>query len=154
CGRHAGTPQVDHAIAEGAIIAELLIFLDWTTDFVPGLQAAEPADGNGDPLRSTADAHGDPLDQAADEGLPVLDRGVGVMPHLRYLGGQSLDGSAIGGGQFARRLGPEAVILLLQLALLPQGLLPASLQLASDQAVLGLDGVILPRRALGLDPRP
>ena len=153
-GRGPGSPQLDHAIAQGLIIAELLIFLNGTTNLVPALQAASPADRHVDPLGLSADAHGDPFHQEPDDRLPVLDRGAGGVPQPRQVTGPRFDPLAVGGGRLSRRVGLEPVILFLQTALFPQGLLPAPLQLAGHQAVLGLDGVVLASRALGLDPRP
>src|SRR5271157_1551914 len=153
-GRGPGSPQLDHAITQGLIIAELLIFLNGTTNLVPALQAASPADRHVDPLGWSADAHGDPFHQEPNDRLPVLDRGAGGMPQPRQVTGPRFDPLAVGGGRLSRRVGLEPVILFLQTALFPQGLLPAPLQLAGHQAVLGLDGVVLASRALGLDPRP
>src|SRR5579883_3058510 len=78
-------PQLDHTIAEGFIIAELLIFLHRTSDLVPRLQAAEPANRGVDPLRLPPDRHRDSFHQAADDRLPILDRRAGAVPHLRQV---------------------------------------------------------------------
>ena len=150
-GRRARVPQFDQTSVEALIVAELLIFLNGTADLVPGLPATTPTDRDVDPLGPTADGHRDSFDQAADDGLPILDGGAGIMPQLRNAGGQSLDPPAIGISQLARCPGREAVILLSQRALLAQGLFPPPLQLARDQTVLGLDGVVLARGAFGLD---
>ena len=48
----------------------------------------------------------------------------------------------------------EPIVLFLQVALLPQCLLPAPFQLAGNQAIFRLDGVILPGRSIGLDLGP
>ena len=65
-----------------------------------------------------------------------------------------LDPMAVGCGQFSRPFGQETIVLFLQFALLSQRCLPAPFQLTRHQAVLRLDGVILPSRAIGLDPCP
>ncbi len=59
---------------------------------------------------------------------------------------------AIGRRQFPRPSGQEAIVLFLQLALVPQRLFPPPFQLAGHQAVLGLDAVVLSSRMVGRDP--
>ena len=73
--------------SQDLIIAELLIFINGTTNLVPALQAACPADRHVDPLGLSTNAHGDPFHQEPDDRLPVLDRGAGGIPQPRQVTG-------------------------------------------------------------------
>ena len=72
----------------------------------------------------------------------------------RDVSSEGLDAAALGHAEHGRLFSPKSIILLLQVALLPQCFFPAPFQLARNQAVLRLDGVILPGCSIGLDLGP
>src|SRR5579863_5410793 len=76
------------------------------------------------------------------------------LPQRRQVLRQRADLLTLRGRQSRGLRAAEACVLLLQPALLAQGLLPTPLQLAGHQAVLRLTGVVLPPRPLGLVAGP
>ncbi len=85
--------------------------------------------------------------------LPVLDCGGGRVPERRDVSSEGLDAAALGHAEHGRLFSPESIILLLQVAA-PAVLLPSAVLARRNQAVLRLDGVILPGCSIGLDLGP
>src|SRR5215831_3824543 len=150
-GRGAGLPQIPDPGAEELAIAELFIFLDRTPNRVAALDPPRPADRHVGPFGLSPDSYSDPFHQEADDLLPFLDRGGRGLPQAGDVPGQGLGPLALGGRHLPGSLGQEPIVLLLQLALLPQGLLPPPLQFPGHQAILRVDGTIVPGGPVGLD---
>ena len=76
------------------------------------------------------------------------------MPESGEVGRQSGDPRPLLGGKLRRLFAEESVVIVADLPLGPQRLLPALLQGAGHEAVLRIDGPVAPFGVLGLVPSP
>jgi hypothetical protein len=83
------------------------------------------------------------FDQAAHDRLPIGGRGIRRSPQRRDIAGETGEHLSFGVVQRRRLLALEAVVRLIDPALLDQRLFPAFLQFAGHQTVLRLHGMIL-----------
>lgn len=103
-----------------------------------------------DELAFPLNRYHDPIDQLPDDGLTVSRCSCRRMPQRRDVGSKSANCLALGVVERGRLFGLEAGILGLQLNFGLQRCLPLALQGARHQAVLRLDGVVLPLCSLSL----
>src|SRR4051812_22319031 len=90
------------------------------------------------------DAHA--FDQEPDDLLPLGGRGRGRLPYRRQVTGQRPDHPLVVGREPAGGRALPARELVLELPLRSHRLLPATLQLAADQAILRLARLVLAGR--------
>src|SRR5436305_6724278 len=112
-------------------------------DNVAAFGSAPPVNDHIDQLRLAAARQDNVVDEQAYHGAPVSSPRGRRSPQRRQVGGQRPDPLALGCSQCAGLLGLEARVIFLQLPQRRQRLLPAPLQLTSDEAVLRLGGVVL-----------
>ncbi len=106
------------------------------------------------PLAGLVDDDAHPLDQESGDPLPLGLGGRGGPPHRGEVARQGADHPLIFGGEPARGRPPPSLEFLLELPPPLQRFLPATLQLASDQAILRLAGLVLAGRPIDLMIRP
>jgi len=97
---------------------------------------------------------GDTLHQHTHDLLAVLRRRFRGVPQCWDVVRQAQDRLSFTGRQRRGTLASEPRILLLQVLFVTECLFPAPLQLTGDQAVFGLDGVVLSGRPLRMVARP
>src|SRR5262249_33129176 len=117
-------------------------------------RAPRPVQGHLHPLARLVHPHHDPVEQQPGDPLAV-GRGRRLRrPHRRQVGRQRPDRGHRGVAQPRRGRPSPPVVLVVELPLRPQRLLPPALQLAGHQPVLRLARLVLPLGPPGLDRRP
>lgn len=146
--------QLAHALTELGVRAQGGERAHRPENDVLRLPPAAPADGHVDPLGRPLDVHDDAVDDLSHEGFAVCGRGGRRLPERQDIRGEVADRLPLFGREEARLLAQEPMVVLLEVLLRGQRRLPRPLQRARHQPVLGLDGEVLPRRPVGLVPRP
>ena len=92
--------------------------------------------------------------QVPDDLLAILVGRAGGVPERGEVGGERRDPSPLLAGELRRLFPEEPVVIVADLPLGPQRLLPPLLQGAGHEAVLRVDGPVAPFGVLGLVPGP
>src|ERR1700694_3112090 len=114
---------------------------------------ADPDDGQVGNHALTVGDDDDLLDQAAEELLTIAVAGSRCRPDRLQVRTRTRQPGPFLCTEWIRPVGNEARQFRLTLGYFTQMLLPAPLQCASNQTVLGLDPIELPPRAFCLEPR-
>ena len=142
--------KLGNALPETVLIGVLLVALHAPLQPMFACGASLPIDPDPDVTTSPLLIQRNALDHQPHDLLAVRRSGGRGAPKVRQLFAERQYLRSIVVGDRDRLLATPCVVFLLDPVRAPQSLLPDSLQRASDQAVLRLDGVILASRALGL----
>ncbi len=153
-GAPAGEGELPHPRAQRRVVTPVSIPRNGPHDQARGLAPADPGDPHAHLLALALRVHLDVLDDLPHDLFPVGRRGRRRGPERRNICRELADGLALRLRQHAGLLSHEAVVVLLQLLLGRELLLPGPLQRAGDKAMLWLDYVVdtnvhRPRRGSG-----
>jgi hypothetical protein len=113
-----------------------------------GLITAVPMAFDANLFAAVNDFDENSLEQLADNGLTFLLSG--ALPKRRHISRQEPDRGDLGRAQGLRLLVLEPLVRAFKPGLFGQGLFPLALKRTRDQAVLWLDGIVLPTHPLSL----
>ena len=133
-------------------VAELLVGPDGTDDLVPAGEATMPVDRDTHIFAVAFDVNDDLVHQMLDDFFAIPVGGTWGVPERGEVGGECRDPSALFRRELRRPLSKESIVIVPDLPLGPQRLLPALLQGAGNEAVLWINGSVTPFCVLRLEP--
>ena len=144
--------NADDPVHELVEVAELLVGSDRPHDLVPAGESAVPVNIDINILRMFIHMDHDLFHQVSDDLLAIPVGRVRRVPERGQVGGEGRDPRPLLVCELRRLFAEEAVVIVADLTLGPQRLLPPLLQGSGHEAILRVDGPVAPFGVFGFVP--